>query len=164
MGIIAMEDIKILFFYYLGEALLLVFVGLAFFGRRLSWPRLLAVSGAYGFSIWVVRGVYKIYGIPFGSHTLILTLLLFLWIKFIGKMDWDIAVGASLTGMTLILLGSWFTDFIVNKLNIKWRLILDNLWLHILFGYTENIFLILMLALNKFFNFTFVKAFNIGAD
>jgi len=159
-----MEDIRILLFFYFGEAVLLVYVGLALFNTKLSWPRLLAVSGAYGLCIWIIRSIYMIYEIPFGSHTLILTFLLILIIRFIGKVDFGISVGAALTGMTLILLGSWFSDFVIQKLNLTWKQILNDLWLHVVFGYIEDVFLILMLVLNKMLGFTFVKSFDIDAD
>jgi len=159
-----MVDIRILLFFYFGEALLLAYVGLALFGVRLSWARLFVVGGVYSLCIWGVRSIYTIFEISFGSHTLILTAMLILIIRFIGQVDWGIAVGASLTGMTLILLGSMLTDFAAQKLNLSLDKIISSVWLNIVFGYMEDVFLILMLLLNKLLGFTFVKSFNINFD
>lgn len=156
-----MDDIRVLLFFYFGEAVLLFYTGLAMFELKLSIPRLLCVAGLYSLCIWFVRGLYAMYNIPLGTHTLILVVLSILLMKFIGKVDWIFSVGAVLTGFSLILIGNWFINLIIQQINLTWEHILGSVWLHILFGYLEDTFLILLLVLNKIFGLSYIKLFEL---
>lgn len=70
-----MEDLRVLFFFYIVEGFLMTMTGLRLFGYKTNVKILAAISITYGASIWIIRGVYQYYHIPLGSHSLILTVI-----------------------------------------------------------------------------------------
>ncbi len=156
-----MEDLRVLFFLHVVESFLLAATGLRLFGHRGRLWQYLAVGVTHGFLVWLVRGIYRTYGIPFGTHTLILGLLLIVLIRLVIKVDWNTALGASLVSLCLILLGSAFSDLVASALYLKTPDILANPWVHVLIGYIENIFLLAMLVANRVYGFTITRSLEV---
>ena len=156
-----MDDIRILLFFYLIQTTLMVYTGLALFNPSLSKTRLTICGLVLGISVWLIRGAYMLLNISFGTHTLLLTLLFIIIIKFLGNQNWGIATGATLVTMTLVTIGGGISQVLVPTLGVTGEQIISNVWLHILMGYMESIFLIGMLFLNKVFGFTIVKFLDI---
>jgi hypothetical protein len=156
-----MDDIRIFLFFYLVQTGIMVYVGLALFNIKLSRMRLALCTAILGLSLWLLRGAYALLGIPFGTHTLVLTLIFILVIKFVGGQNWGIATGATLVVMTLVTIGSGVSQVFVQVFKLTPQQILASVWLHIFMGYVESTFLFVMLLLNKAFGFTIVNYLDI---
>ena len=156
-----MDDISVLVFCYLVQTLLMVYVGLALFDVQLSGPRLAACGILLALCLWLVRGVYTLLGIPFCTHTLIMTILFILVLKTIGHQSWGISIGATLVSMTLVVIGGGMSQLLLPTFELTAKKVLGNPWLHILMGYVENIFLVLGLFLNKAFGLTIVHLLDV---
>lgn len=153
-----MEDLRVLFFFYIVEGFLMTMTGLRLFGYKTNVKILAAISITYGASIWIIRGVYQYYHIPLGSHSLILTVILSFLIKMIGKVNWGTALGAALVSFSLVMLGGGMSVVIIQYFQLDVNNVLSNPWLHVLMGYTEIVFLALMLIINKVFGFTLTRS------
>ncbi|HHX95823.1 MAG TPA: hypothetical protein GX691_08450 [Clostridia bacterium] len=156
-----MDDIRVFLFFYLVQTGIMVYVGLALFNIKLPRMRLALCTAILGLSLWLLRGAYALLGIPFGTHTLVLTLIFILVIKFVGGQNWGIATGATLVTMTLVTIGGGASQVFVQVFKLTPQQILASVWLHILMGYVESVFLFVMLLLNKVFGFTIVNYLDI---
>ncbi len=156
-----MDDIRVLLFLHIVQTTLMVYIGLALFNISLSKARIVICGFTLGVCVWLLRGVYVLLGISFGTHTLVMTLLFILGIRFIGRQNWGIATGASLVSMTLVVIGGGISQLLVDVFDLTGQQIMGSVWLHILMGYVETIFLIGMLFLNKVFGFTIVNFLDI---
>lgn len=156
-----MDDIRILLFFYVVQTTLMVFIGLALFNISLPKTRIVACGLTLGLCVWLLRGIYVLLGIPFGTHTFVMTLLFILAIKFLAKQSWGIATGAALVSMTLVTIGGGISQLLVDALGLTGEQIMSNVWLHILMGYVESIFLVVMVFINKVFGFTIVNFLDI---
>ena len=101
-----MEDIRLFLFFFWVQSFLQVATGVGLFDFKFSWKRVLAAGIIHGVFVWLIRSLYVMFDIPFGTHSLILLVLLIIIIKLVVGTDWGIATGASLTSMTLVMLGS----------------------------------------------------------
>lgn len=156
-----MDDIRVLLFLHIIQTTLMVYVGLALFNVSISKARIAACGAILGVFVWLLRGAYVMLGIPFGTHTLVMTLFFILGIRFIGRQNWGLATGATLVSMTLVLIGSGVSQLLVEGLGLTGEQIINNVWLHILMGYVETVFLLGMLFLNKVLGFTIVNFLDI---
>lgn len=156
-----MEDLFVFLFFYLIQTLLMVYVGLALYNIHLSAKRLLFSGVVLAFGLWAVRAIYIELGIPFGTHTLVLTVLFIILLKYLSRQEWGISVGAILVSMTLVTIGGGASQLIVQGFGLTAEKIMTNVWLHIIMGHVENIFLLVMLIWNKVFGFTIINYLNI---
>lgn len=152
-----MADLRVLFFLFMVQSVLMSLTGLRLFGINIKFRTVLLIGIIHGLAVWVVRGIYTTYEIPFGTHTIILMIVLVLLINILGKVKLGNALAVALVAVSLIMLGSALTDALVPLLKLDGKTILENTWLHILFGYMENVFLVLFLAINGLFGFTLSK-------
>lgn len=135
--------------------------GLRLFGYKCNLKLSMAIGMVYGAAIWIIRGLYQYYHIPLGSHTLVLTLIFFLLIKTIAKVSWGSALGIALVSSSLVMLGGGISIIIVQYFQLDVNNVLGNPWLHVLMGYTEIVFLVLMLVINEVFGFTLTRSLEI---
>lgn len=156
-----MGDIKVFLFYYFFETTLMIYVGLALFDSRLSTNRLAICGFVLAICIWLLRGAYTLLGIPFGTHSLIIVIFFILTLRTLGNQSWGISIGASLASMTLVLISDGCCQPLLQPLGLTAQKILADPWLHILIGYTETIFLFLVLFLNKVFGITLVNILDV---
>jgi len=159
-----MEDIRVFLFFQLVEAFLVVYVGLALMGTRISRKRYLAASVLFALFVYTVRGIYHILDIPLGSHTILLILLLAATLRFVGRVDWNIAAGASLAPAILVLAGSTLLPFVMGKMGLTIEDITGNVHLHIMMGYVEDTFLLLAFLINRLFGVTAIDMIGFGKD
>jgi len=149
-----MEDLRVLFFLHIVEAFLMTITGLRLFGYKGNIKIYLSIGLIHGIIVWSVRGVYLHYHIPFGTHTLILLAIYYLLVKTISKVSWGTALGAALVSFSLVLIGGVVSGVLVQSLHLNMGDIVNNPWLHVLVGYSENVFLVLLLIVNVIYGFT----------
>ncbi|MDK2821215.1 MAG: hypothetical protein PWP31_1180 [Clostridia bacterium] len=143
----------------------MVVTALRLFGYRSDFKIVIKIGVIYGIAIWIVRGIWNYYQIPISllTHTLVLMVIFSFLLKTIGKITWNNAIRATLINISLLLL----SDFIIlppllNFIELDMTNVFNNPWMHILIGYIENIFLLLLLFLNVVFGFKF--SFNIEKE
>ncbi|GAW91431.1 hypothetical protein [Calderihabitans maritimus] len=156
-----MEDLRVLLFLHITESFLMAATGLRLFGQNSGLKILMAIGVIHGLAVWLIRGAYLYYHIPFGTHTLILTVILFLLIRMLARVSWGEALGATLTSVSLVIIGSSISGIIVQFYHLNVQDIMNNTWLHVLIGHTENVFLVLLLVINSVFGFTITKPLEI---
>lgn len=148
-----MEDLRVLFFLYMVQAFLVITVGLKFYNLKLETKKLLLGALTFGLIIWIVRKAYIYFEIPYGTHTLVLITLYALFLKLFFKLTFNYAIGMSLFGFTLILLGGNLVGYIFEAFKISVEHVLSSPLLHTVFGNIENSFLLLALIIMRIFNF-----------
>ena len=134
-----MEDIRLLLFLHIPEAILITFVGMKLFGIKAKLRDILLVGLIQGLLVYLVRGIYISYKISFGTHTFITLLTLILLIRYIIKIDWGISIISTVSVESLVLIGSSFPLKLSEFLNIPIEKQFHNPLLFASFGLTENI-------------------------
>ncbi|MEW6573590.1 MAG: GHKL domain-containing protein [Bacillota bacterium] len=81
------------------ESTLIVALGLALTGVRPRWPQLALI----GFTQGVVACLVRMTPIPFGVHTILLTIIWIAIIRLVARVDWRVAAVAELVGFTIYL-------------------------------------------------------------
>lgn len=159
---IKMVEIEVLLFLYLIQAMLIVFSGLVFFEvKRVSKVKIIALSVIFAACILAVRTIYLTFEIPFGSHTIVLILMLTLIVKMGAKASWGISFSLSFMAMSLILIGSVLSIPVVSLLGLTTNEVLSNSQMHILAGNIENLPLFLFFIAVKFFDLRYSKILNL---
>ena len=148
-----MEDLRVLFFFYIIQGLLMVIAGVQFFDLKINNKQIIAVGACYGLVIWLVRGVYSYYSIPLGTHTIVLAILFCIIIKIITKTPVYYAVGISLMSFCLVMLGVGVVAFAIKLNSLNLEQIMSNIWLNILFGHIENSILIIFMVVSRLLKF-----------
>lgn len=152
------EDIRVLLFFYWVEACMLAYAGLGLLGIRVPLNEIIRIGVSHGIAVFMVRGFYSSMGIPFGTHTLILVLILSLLIAKFTHLRWGIALSASLLGMVTLILGeSLILPNFHELLNLTVDQIWANPWTHVLAGYVGDILLVIVTVLIALTNFSLVQ-------
>jgi len=144
-------------FFYMVQAFLVTIAGCKFFNIKTRVKQTILVSIIYGIVIWVVRGVYSILQIPYGTHTLILAICYCLLLLFIMRINFTYCLGVTGFGFSLVLLSDGLVGIFLAWSGESIDLILGNVWLHIIFGHIENLLLIIYLVLDKFIGLSLNK-------
>lgn len=144
-----MEDLRILFFFYIIQAILMIVAGNSFFGIKKDLGRVLLAASLYGISIWLIRGLYDIYQIPLGSHTLILAFIFFVLVHLIFRQHWSYSLGITCFSLCLVMLGGGLVGLGIKMSGLTVEYIFNNVWLHIIFGHLENTLLLVYLVINN---------------
>lgn len=132
----------------------MVLTGSRLLAYKINLKLITLISLLYGYSIWIVRQLYTYLNIPYGSHSLVLMAILFLIIKIVGKIRWNISFWITLISFSLVMAGSIFSSFVVEFFNLEVDVILNTPWLYVIIGQVENSFLILFLIINYIFGFS----------
>lgn len=151
-----MEDLRVLIFFYLVESFLMVFCGFRLFKVQQRTHILIIISIIYGLAIYFVRGLYIYFNYPFGTHTLILALIFLLLVMTIGKINFSLSVGITLLSFCLMLIGGSLSAIVVQQFNLNPIDILNNPWLHVAVGNSENVMLLIALICSYVFNFSII--------
>ncbi|HAA89912.1 MAG: hypothetical protein XD63_1450 [Thermoanaerobacterales bacterium 50_218] len=152
-----MEGLQTLFFYHFEESFLLAYCSLALLGYRASLPRLAVISVISGFGAYLLRGLYLSTDLPFGSHSLLLFLLLVLLYHFVAQVEWGIAVMASLLGFLLLSLSVIALGFpALALLKLDFGELLEDPWMHIALGWLVDFPLIVLAFLCWLTGFCFL--------
>ncbi|MDS1030261.1 hypothetical protein RDV78_07160 [Bacillota bacterium LX-D] len=156
-------DLSILFFFYMVQAYLIIATGVQLFNLKVNPKKLLLSVVISGLAIWLVRLLYVSFKLSLGTHTLVLLIALTLIIKMILKINFNYSLGITLSTFCLTMLGSGIAGYISNINHISLEYVINNVWLHILFGQIENMLLIIVLVISKKFDFHVFKPFE-GKD
>lgn len=152
------SDIRVLLLYYLVESSFLAYTGLRLLGVRINFKQVISVGIIHASAVFIVRGLYTIFGLTFGTHTLILLFVMALLLNKIGRVRWGVAFTAALIGMMLITLGDMVTmPFFYQIIKIPVEEVWANPWTHILAGYVSDSILILMALAATFTNLTLLN-------
>lgn len=160
-----MEDLRVLLFLHIVVAILMSITGLRLFGYKGELKTFIYIGIIQGTFVWLIRGLYYYFNIPLGTHTLILMLSLFILIKLFTRVNWGIAFGSSLVSFSLAMIGGGLPGLVMNYFNLNVNDIISNTWLHILIGYSETIFMIILLVINSITGFTLTHSYeNTSSD
>jgi hypothetical protein len=144
-------DPWVLIFFYMIQSLLMVLAGLEFFNIKYKLKEIILPVLIFGFTIWLVRFLYVYCQIPFGSHTFVLFVLFCIILRLFFKTKVYIILTIALLDFILIMLGACAGGYIIHFIKIDMSITLNSTLLHILFGNTENIFLVMLFAVTKIF-------------
>ncbi|MDH7576873.1 MAG: hypothetical protein QHH75_03410 [Bacillota bacterium] len=149
-----MEDLRVLLFLHLIEPGIMSYCSLSLLGLRIPFKLLAVVSAGGGLAVYLLRGLYAYTGIPFGSHTLLMILVMVLLYRFVAKIEWGIGTVAALLGFILVQLSeACLAVPLVSLFKLTVDEILVNPWLHIAFGWLVDlpvVILALVCALTGF--------------
>jgi len=104
-----LEDIRVLAFFYIIQAALMGFVGMALIGVRLSWKQVLLIGLMQGIVVYLCRGLCAIFGLPFGTHSFISFLSLIVLFRLVLKMRWGIDFAAASLAFITVMLSEGLT-------------------------------------------------------
>lgn len=152
-----MDDFRVVLFFYIVQGILMGIVGLRLFDFEINFKKIGLVGVIYGLAIWVVRGIYNYFDVPFGTHTFILMLIFLILVKVISKTNWNTALGATLVSSCLVMLGSALSGPVIQLFHLDVQDVLKNPWLYVAVGNIENVFLVAMLVINNVSGFTLTK-------
>jgi hypothetical protein len=139
------------------QALLMILAGCYFFDINTRKEQVLLATILQSFAIRIVRGIYVLYQIPYGSHTLILALIFCLVIHFVMRVNMLYSLAIAGFSFSLIMLGGGLVGISITWLGQSIEYVLNNALPYIIFGQLENIFLIIYLILYKTTNFSLKK-------
>jgi len=92
------------------------------------------------------KGGNAIFQIPYGTHTLILAILYCLLLFLLLKLNIMHCLGITAFGFSLIMLGGGLCGLVVMWSGYSMEYLIEHIWLHIMFGHLENLFLLLYLS------------------
>ncbi|HWI55529.1 MAG TPA: hypothetical protein VNT57_07540, partial [Desulfobacteria bacterium] len=153
-----LEDFRVLLFFYWVESCMIAFTGLGLMGIRVPVRNLVSIGILHGVAVFLVRGFYSSMGIRFGTHTLVLVLILSSMITKFTQLSWGIGLSASLLGMVTLILGeSLVLPNFHKMLNMTVDQIWENPWTHVLAGYVGDILLVIVTLIVALTNFSLVR-------
>lgn len=135
-----MEDIRLLFFQYFPGSIVTFYAGLGLLGWRLNSKRTLVLGCVGALSIYLVRSLYSLFHLPFGSHSLILMVLFVVYMRFIGRTKWSVALAGTLLGAVISGIGEVFLIPLFLKISgfNSFTDVLANVWANILCSYISS--------------------------
>jgi hypothetical protein len=90
--------------FFMVEGVIITLLSLALMGIKLDLKKVVLIGVLHGFFVYLVRGIYTLYGIPFGTHTIILLLIHIALIKYIGKAYWGEAIAGAFLSFTILFI------------------------------------------------------------
>jgi len=146
-----MESLWVLVLFYIVEGALVGYVGMALIGIRLN-PKQFAVVGlCQGLVVYVVRGIYTMNGLPFGTHILFNLLGLIIILCFVTRTYWGVCTAGGLLGFIVIFLSEMsMLPPVYSYLKITFEKVWADTGTHIVMGYVGD-WLLILIALVLFF-------------
>ncbi len=137
-----MGTLRALFFIFEGS--LLAIVGAKVMGEQLGRKSILLISLIYGVSVLGIRSLYQFLKIPFGSHTLILALLMLLLLWQMGKLPLPTATYSTLISFILLFVGEPLVALpLIKYFHLSFdKIMIDIFWFYVI-GLASNSLLIL---------------------
>ncbi|MFZ3172432.1 MAG: hypothetical protein WA118_10665 [Carboxydocellales bacterium] len=152
-----MDGFLMVLFYFI-ESSLLVAAGPGLLGMRPRIGQILLVGLVHGLAVWGVRTLYQVLKIPFGSHTLILAIILFLCLWQLAKLPIFVAISGAAISVTLLLISEPLILIpFVGYLNLTFEQIMKNFLLFFPIALVGDSLLILAVILGFFLK---KRAFN----
>lgn len=131
-----MEDLRVLFFLHMIQGGIMAYCSLSLLGLRISFLRLVVISAAGGLAVYLLRGLYAFTGIPFGSHTLVMILVMVLLYRYVARIEWGVGTVVALLGFILVQLSeACLAVPLTSLLKLTVDEILASPWLHVGFGW-----------------------------
>ncbi len=148
------DDIRVLLLFYWVEACFIAYAGIGLLGVKTETRNIIKIGILHGLAVFLVRGFYKSFGIPFGTHTLVLVFVMAYLISKFTFLPGGISLTASLLGIVTLILGeSLLMPLFYKLLAMPVEQIWANPWTHVLAGYVGDallIFVVLLVALTNF--------------
>lgn len=139
-----MEDLRVLVFFYIVEGALAGYVGMALLGFRLNLKQFAAVGVCQGLVVYLVRGIYTINGLPFGTHIFFTLSGMVIILYLFTRKHLRVCTLAAMLAFVAIYLGELLGLPIAMKtLGITWEQFYSDPWLHVALGYAGDWLLIL---------------------
>lgn len=152
------DDLRVLFLFYWIEACMIAYVGLGLVGVKAGFRNILKVGMTHGVAVYLIRGLYVTLGIPFGTHTLILVMVLSFLISRFCRLSFGIALTGALLGIVTLVLGeSLILPHLYKIIDIPMEKIWANPWTHVLAGYVGDVLLIATAMFIALTNFSLVR-------
>lgn len=110
-----MRFVELLIAHWL-ESFLFIGAGLGIINIRPRFSNLAFLGVLFALTILVVRELYEIYNIPYGTHSFVVLMIYTIILRFIGKQKWVTAIISILISFLLITLGEGVFMFNIFKL------------------------------------------------
>lgn len=147
------------------ESFLFMGSGLSLIGVKASLVKIAYMGGASGLVAYGIRKLYEIYGIPLGTHSFIIIILLIAILKFIGKQNWAISIVAPLASFLLLSVGEGIFMFnIFRLLNIDLKEMMVNHNARLLGTFLTSIPLAIVFILGYVFNISVIDLNRLTKD
>lgn len=142
-----MADLRVLVLYYMVEAALVGFVGMALIGIRFTWKQFWQIGVVQGLAIYVVRGIYNILNINYGSHAIVILACFIITLRLITRQKWALCSVAAFLGFIILTVSEGLSlPVILNIFDLTYEVVIANVGLHIAMGYCSN-WLVILLAI-----------------
>ncbi len=143
-----MSDLRVLFLWYMVEGMIVSFTGMGMVGVRLNLKQCVIAGVLQGLVVWLVRGIYTINNIPFGTHTFFNLMGLAIILYFVGRRGWGVSMVAALLGFIILILSeSLMLPKLWEFLQMTMEQVFANAWVHIAMGYIGDWLLFIVAAL-----------------
>ena len=93
------------FLLYYIEGFCMIVSGVSIFNLPLRLKKINMISISHAFFTYLVRKIFYMYHIPFGTHSLIIWFALFIMIKYVLHLSWLQSMVCTLIGIGLLLFG-----------------------------------------------------------
>lgn len=154
-------DIRVLLLFYCVEAALIAYAGLGLLGVKIQFKNLIKIGIFHGLAVSIIRGLYLTFKIPFGTHTLILVLVMSILISRFGRIRFGTSLTAALLGIVTLILGESLVLPTFNKLlGVSVDQMWANPWTQILAGYVGDVLLIAVAILVWLTNFSLLRIYD----
>jgi len=85
------------------EGFFMTGASLSLIGIKLKIRKIITIASLYGISVFIIRKTYVAFKIPFGTHIVVVAIVLVLLIKIFGKQNIMISIISSLLSIILVL-------------------------------------------------------------
>jgi hypothetical protein len=127
------ENIGVLFLYYIEEAIALSFLGPALLGVRPGAKKVLTIGVIQGILMYVVRNMSNMFKLPPFTHTVILLLTLIVLIKIVDQISWGISFASGFISFIVLIISEIIViPIILTKFNLTFEQTQASFWLHVL--------------------------------
>lgn len=153
-----MNDLEVLFLFYIEEAAAAAFLGLALLGMRPGLKEMLAIGAMQGFAVYLIRNIYSFLKIPLGTHLIFTIFAMVIFIKLTLKAKWGMALSATLIAFISIIISEATMYSIALKFfNVTWERAVQNPSLHIVTAYIGDSILFLLALIVGITRFSLIK-------
>jgi len=154
---ITVQEIIILLIFMCPSTALMFYFVLKFLDKKIIWQKILISGLIFGSLNLIFRKVYVYYKLPMGSSTLIIAFLFLLTVIIYHNISFVRATIGSLVCYSLLFAGTPIVIKVITATNIPIEQILSSSLLNTVFGYTEDVFLIIGALIVTFTKFNINK-------
>lgn len=130
-----LSPINTMFLFFMVESFFMSIIGMGLIGIRLGIRQYLTIGIIHGFFVYVIRNIYLLNEIPFGTHTIILLLIMIILIHYVGKLSWGEAAVAGFVGIAIMLINEAIVIVpFYGYFNLKFAAVMNDRWLSVASG------------------------------